>query len=210
MMLAPEVQDHIRIATSYLTEHQLRQEKILRSATGIPVGAIWQIGRPGTSCYFAEVIATPSCGALVVHGDVETCRFAAADRDPLARLGWMGNRHPNDFSYPAEKARIGMGGDFLTSEFSESAARRQVLESRREGIISAAAARAAFGYLEECCPTAQGLHEVMEPHDPDYWDHPFGQIYSFNLVASVVILRKCYELVSPGYAARNYWARSPW
>lgn len=209
-MLAPEVQEHVKLATSYLAHHQLRHERILRSVTGIPVGAVWQIGRPDTGCYFTEVIATPSCGALIVHGDIGTCRFVGGDRDPLARLAWMGDRYPSDFSYPAQKAHRGMDGKVSTTEFSESAARREVLEWRRRGSISAEAARAAFDYLNECDANAQGLHGVIEPHDSDYWDHPFGQILSFDLVVSVCVLRKCYELVSPGYAARNYWARSPW
>lgn len=211
-MLSDGEKSDIELANGYFADHVLHSERVWKEENG-SVGAIWQIRRPGTWCYFAEIVATPTEHALIVHGDVETCRFASGSLHPLTRLAWMGDRPLHDLHYPAEKAHIGTGGDFKTHGFDELVARREILEARRRQEIEPEVARAAYDYLVsgEDSPTSDGVIEtMMDAGDGLAWERSYGRVYSFNIIAAVAAVRACYRLVAPGYVARNHWMRSPW
>lgn len=212
-MLSEREKDDIERAASYFADHVLLSERVWKEWNGA-VGAIWQIRRPGTWAHFAEIIATPTEHALIVHGDVGTCRFAAGSMHPLTRLAWMGNRPPHDLHYPAEKARIGTEGAFKTHEFDPDEAAREVLKDRRMQNIEAEPARAAYDYLVDRygdALTSEELNRVMmDAGDGDAWEYSYGKVFNFDIIAAVAAVRACYRLVAPGYAARNYWMRSPW
>lgn len=210
-MLSEREKDDIGRAARYFADHVLLSERVWKEWNGA-VGAIWQIRKPGTWAYFAEIIATPTDGALIVHGDVVTCRFAAGSMYPLDRLAWMGDRPLHDLHYPAEKARIGTEGAFETHGFDPDKATREILRDRRARNIEAGPARTAYDYLGhgDCCTSEELNRFMMDAGDGNAWEYSYGKVFNFDIIATVAAVRACYRLVAPGYAARNYWMRSPW
>jgi len=67
----------------------------------------WQIGRPGSGFYRAEIIVT-YCNSLIVHGDVELVNFSSYSGPGGARgvVRWVAKSSPD---YLATKAARGTG-----------------------------------------------------------------------------------------------------
>src|SRR5574340_149450 len=71
-------------------------------------GARWLIGKPDTCVFRTEAIAGIG-GSLLVHGDIDLCRYAhySDQGDAWSRLRWMGECQDFDY-YVAQKASIGL------------------------------------------------------------------------------------------------------
>ena len=94
----------------------------------------WRIGRPGSSTYWADIVAM-SMGGLVVWGDIELVCFAYGPKDPVARVHWMTT---SDLSYVQEKAQIGSRHRGVATQFDPGVAlhelRARIEESVADGL----------------------------------------------------------------------------
>jgi hypothetical protein len=112
-------------------DKSLERHELLSRAVVDESRAMFEIGVPGDSAYYAEVCCVRA--GLFVHGDVDTVLFERCSyKTWQQKLAWM---RGDNVDYAEEKASIGSGLSEMARVVDGDVAIGDLLYWRREGVI---------------------------------------------------------------------------
>ena len=110
-----------RLATESFKDHEITRSGYRR----------WHLKKPGTSCYWTEVIATAN--GVYVNGDVDVVVFGGGDHiSGTDQVKWLGAT--KSFGYVVEKAQIGFSNRDIVYTYDSEVAADQIREAKNEYI----------------------------------------------------------------------------
>lgn len=172
-------------------------------------GARWLIGQKDRSEYRTEVIAGYG-GSLVVHGDIDVCRFAHyGDKgDAWHRLCWMAYNTDLDY-YVMQKAVIGTGPDSIPDFDTEAAlddlARFQK-EIEEEEDESRDELLRVLKEAREHTESKEEMWRFIHEHDKwDLWECRFGEVVPAFVVYAHAALHRTACLLEQLYGPEGPW-----
>lgn len=141
------------------------------------------IGKPWSSAYRTEVYVGRS--HITVQGDIDLMSFGGGPRDHRERIGWLA--HATN-GYLSQKANIGCTSTELVYEYELDIARKDLLEERRFGNISAEQARAGWDSLRHDERPQQATHEIYEIDYAESID--LGRVMSNRVITAHVAVQR--------------------
>lgn len=130
-----------------------------------------------------------SHGSLTVVGDCSSCCWQYGGGRAVARLRWVGTA---GLDYAAQKAQA---GGYSPNEFNADQARVDILQLRRDGGLSAVAAREATELLDDWDTARDDLMDTLSRYHCDAWELSPGMRLSTRFLQSMAVVRRCWQLV---------------
>lgn len=165
-------------------------------------GARWLIGKP-TRVEFRSEIFAGSFGSLLVHGDIDTCRFAhyGDHGDVWNRLLWMADCTDLGY-YVRQKASIGMAGS--AEAYDEDVALYDLRRARLERTEDGRACDELIGLLTDAEKHVDEKHELrgfLSSNDRgwDLWKLEIGRILAPRVVFAHAALVRTAGLLREKY-----------